>query len=303
MSKIFITGIKGFIGSHLAQQLESEGHQVLGVDNLFHPSSNKLPKSMWKWGDVRYMPTVSAYVANADVVIHTAAQIHVDQSINDPVFTNDVNIGGTLNVLEACRKFRTRLIYASTSEVYGTALTDSINEDHPLNPQSPYAASKVAGDRLCYSYMKTYNLPITVVRNFNTFGEHQSFDSYGGAIAKFVYRALHNQPPQIFGDGLQERDYMSVRDAVNAYKVSLNKELIGKVVNFGTGKTIKIKDLAETIVKQINSSLIPEYVNARPGEVQRLCADITLAKSLGFTPTTDFEKDLSSYIKWFRSSQ
>ena len=300
--KVFLTGIKGFIGSHLAKSLQQEGHHVLGIDNLFHSSSNKLPKGMWKWGDVRYYPAVSAYVANADIVIHLAAQIHVDQSINDPVFTNDVNVGGTLTMLEACRKFNKRLLIASSSEVYGTALTDKMKEDHPLNPHSPYSASKVAGDRLAYSYWVTYGLPVTIIRNFNTFGNYQAFDSYGGVIAKFTYRTLKGLPPQIYGDGSQERDYMNVEDAVTAYKTCFADKTIGKVINFGTGKTIKIKDLAEMVVGIIDSSIVPEYVPPRAGEVQRLCADISLAESLGFKPKTDFEKDLIKYINWFKEA-
>lgn len=302
MSKIFVTGARGFLAYHLINSLEKEGHQVLGIDNLFHPCAGKLSKSLWKWGDVRYYPTVSAYIANADIVYHLAAQIHVDQSINDPVFTNDVNIGGTLNILEACRKFNKRLIFASTSEVYGTALTESIGEDHPLNPQSPYAASKVAADRLCYSYWKTYNLPVTIVRNFNFFGNYQSFDSYGGVIARFTYDALHGRAPKIFGSGEQERDYMNSEDAVMAYKLSSTPEMVGKVVNFGSGKTVKINDLANMIVKQLNPSLIPEHIDPRPGEVQKLKANINLAQSLGFKPKTDFERDLHDYLEWFRSN-
>lgn len=303
MSKVFITGVRGFIGSHLAKSLQEDGHQVLGIDNLFHPSSNKIPKNMWRWADVRYYPSVSSYVANCDIVAHLAAQIHVDQSINDPQFTTDINVGGTLNILEACRKFNKRLIFASSSEVYGTAMTAKIKEDHPLNPQSPYAATKVAGDRLAYSYWVTYGLPVTIVRNFNTFGEHQSFDSYGGAIARFTYRALKGLPPQVYGDGTQERDYMCVDDAVAAYKLCMDSDTDGKVINFGSGKSVKIKDLADMVVKATGNNVVPEHVDGRVGEVQRLCADITLAESLGFKPKTDFEKALNKYVQWFRGSQ
>jgi UDP-glucose 4-epimerase len=298
--KIFVTGIRGFIGSYLAKSLQEDGHQVLGIDNLFHPSSNKIPKSMWRWADVRYYSGVSSYIANCDVVFHLAAQINVDQSINDPQFTSDINVGGTLNILEACRKFNKRLIFASSSEVYGTAMTAKIKEDHPLNPHSPYSATKVAGDRLAYSYWVTYGLPVTIVRNFNTFGAHQSFDSYGGAIAKFVYRASRGLPPQIYGDGTQERDYMSVEDAVHAYKLCLDHVTDGKVINFGTGKTVTVKDLADMVVKHVGANVVPEHVEPRAGEVQKLCADISLAQSLGFKPKTDFEADLVKYLDWFR---
>ena len=298
--RYFISGIRGFIGSHLAQSLIKEGHDVLGVDNLSHPSQNKLPKNTWHWGDVRYYSQVSSFIANADVVIHSAAEISVDKSINEPHYSFDSNVTGTLTILEACRKFRKKMVYASSSEVYGTSQTDSISETHPLDGQSPYAASKTAGDRLAYSYWKTFNLPVTIVRNFNTFGPYQSFDSYGGCIAKFTYRALKGLPLQIYGDGTQERDYMNVEDAVAAYTLCFDEKMNGKVVNFGTGKTVKINDLAEMVIKYTGANVVAEHVAPRPGEVQRLCADITLAKSLGFKPRTDFEKDLNSYVQWFK---
>jgi nucleoside-diphosphate-sugar epimerase len=303
MSKVFVSGIKGFIGSHLAKSLAKDGHQVLGIDNMSHSSSNKLPKSMYSWGDVRYYSQVSAYVANCDTVYHLAAEISVDKSVNEPSYVFDSNVNGTLNILEACRKFNKRLIFASSSEVYGSAMTSKISETHELNGQSPYAASKTAGDRLCYSYWKTYGTPVTIVRNFNTFGEYQAFDSYGGVISKFTYRCLKNLPPQIYGTGEQERDYMNVEDAVEGYKVASKTEMIGKTINFGTGKTVKIKDLAEMVVKFTGANVTPEHISARPGEVERLCADITLAESLGFKPKTDFEKDLKVYVKWFGESQ
>jgi nucleoside-diphosphate-sugar epimerase len=301
--KAFVTGSRGFIAYHLIKNLLEEGNQVFGIDNLFHPCAGKLPKSIWKWGDVRYYPNVSSYIANCDVVYHTAAMIHVDESINDPLFTLDTNVNGTLNILEACRKFNKRLVFASTSEVYGTAMTAKISEEHPLNPQSPYAASKTAADRLCYSYWVTYGLPVTIVRNFNTFGEYQSFDSYGGVIARFTYNCLHGIPPKIFGNGEQERDYMCVGDAVEAYKLCSTPEMVGKVVNFGSGKSIRINELANLIVKYTGANVIPEHVESRPGEVKRLCADISLAESLGFRPKTDFEKDLKEYVLWFKGNQ
>lgn len=298
--KVFITGIRGFIGSNLANQLSKDDHQVLGIDNLSHPSSNKIPKDIWKWGDVRYYPHVSSYIANCDVVIHTAAEINVDQSINDPHYVYDANVQGTLTVLEACRKFRKRLLLASSSEVYGSSQTETMNEFHPLDGQSPYAASKTSGDRLAYSYWNTYKLPVTIIRNFNIFGNHQSFDSYGGVIAKFTYRGFKGLPLQIFGDGEQERDYMKIDDAVEAYKLCFDDKTIGKVINFGTGRTVKIKALADLIIKLTGEKSVAEHTDPRKGEVLRLCADISLAKSLGFNPSTDFEKDLAEYVKWFK---
>ena len=215
--KVFITGGAGFIGSHLHKKLESDGHEVKSIDNFMHPS--KAPhKSVY--GDIRYYQDIEPYVKWADIVYHLAAQIHVDKSIKNPQETIDININGTLNILEACRVYNKKLVFASTSKAYGTSQCEYMTEDHPLDCQSPYGASKVAGDRLCKSYIDTYEMDITILRNFNTFGEYQNDGSYGGVIAIFTRQALNGDDITIFGDGSQERDYMYIDDAVQAYMIA-----------------------------------------------------------------------------------
>lgn len=298
--KVFITGIKGFIGSHLALHMSKLGHDVLGIDNLMHPCALRLPRSFFRYGDVRYYQDLAPFIFNADAIFHLAAQIHVDKSITNPQETIDINVGGTLNVLEACRKAHKKLIFASSSEVYGTAQELTMNEAHPLDPQSPYAASKAMADRLCHSYFKTYDLDITVCRNFNVFGKFQSFDSYGGVIARFCHRVLQGNPPQIFGTGEQVRDYMNVDDAVNAYQLCMSPALKGESINFGTGETISVNEIADLIIQTIGDKNIkPVNIRPRQGEVMRLCADITKAKKLGFEPKTDVRKDIAAYAKWY----
>jgi len=311
--KILITGAAGFIGSHLYEKLKKD-HDVRGIDNWFHASSNPINKEI-ETADIVDMMAIDELVKWCDVVYHLAAQIHVDRSIKDPHQTIDINVIGTLNVLEAVRKYNKKMVFASSSEVYGTSNPNACDfefiskdeikqlgmpETHFLDSQSPYAASKVAGDRLCYSYWKTYGTKVAILRNFNTFGPFQADDSYGGVIAIFVRQALSGEPITIFGDGEQERDYMEVRDALRGYELCVEKELWGRPINIGTGKTIKIKKLAE-MIKEITGSKSPiVHKDPRPGEVQRLCADITMAKGLGFEPTTNFEEDLKKYINWYK---
>ncbi len=295
--KIAITGGAGFIGYHLHKRLEELGNQVISIDNFSHPS--KAPHKAI-YGDIRYYDSVVSLIKNSDIVFHLAAQIHVDKSRNNPEETIDTNINGTLNVLEACRRYGKKLVFASSSEVYGTSTSIEMGEHHPTNPQSPYAASKLAGDALCRAYIDTYKMDIVVLRNFNTFGIYQNDGSYGGVISIFTKAALEGKPLHIFGNGEQERDYMEVSDAVQAYIISAfsQDKLVG-VLNAGTGKTITVNEIADLVKKITKSKSEIIHVEPRPGEVQRLCADNSLAMSYGFKPTTVFERDLESYINWY----
>lgn len=308
--KYFITGVCGFIGSHLYNKLVKQGHQVKGIDNLYHPCKNEVP---FDFKDIRYYEEIEPYVKWADVVYHLAAQIHVDRSIESPKETYDINVLGTLNVLEAVRKHNKKMVFASSSEVYGTSqssisywpgredVLNPMREEHPLDAQSPYAASKLAGDRLCYSYWKTYGIKVAILRNFNTFGEYQNDGSYGGVIAIFTRQALAGEPITVNGDGGQERDYMYIGDALKGYELLVKKNVWGKPVNIGTGKTIKILELAKMIKEITKSKSKIVFRPERPGEVQRLCADVVLAESIGFKCETDFKKNLNQYIKWYEN--
>jgi len=248
-------------------------------------------------GDVLDAELVDNLVKRVDVIFHLAAQINVDYGNLNPQETTEINTIGTLNVLEACRKYKRTLVYASSSEIYGSSQEQFMDESHPTDAQSVYAASKLAGDRLCKAYFETYGTDVRILRNFNTFGEYQRNDSYGGVIAIFTDLALKGKSPIIFGNGEQERDYMWIDDAIWAYDIIWKKGKAGDVMNAGTGKTVKIKDLAMMIHKYTGCPA-PEFTAARPGEVRRLCAGINKARSLGFEPKTDFEKNLIQYVNW-----
>ncbi len=292
--KIVVFGGAGFIGHHLVKRLREIGNEVRAVDNLFHPCKAEYGGEI---GDIRDFEDILAHVKWADLVYNLAAQIHVDRSIKNPQETIDINVSGALNILEACRIHNKKLIFASSSEVYGSSQTEFMAENHPLDAKSPYGASKVAGDRLCRAYIDTYGMDIAIVRNFNTFGPYQDDTSYGGVIAIFTRQALNNKPITIFGAGNQERDYMYINDALEAY---IKVQKFTGEINFGTGKTITIRDLALMIKKITNSS--SEIINLppRPGEVMRLCAGIGKAGYLGFRPNTELERDLGRYIEWYK---
>jgi UDP-glucose 4-epimerase len=311
--RILITGAAGFIGSHLADDFVKKGYPVKILDDfsagnvnnifgLFNYSNFKMIR-----GSITDKELVSKSTMNVDVIFHLAAQVHVDRSIIEPRHTFEVNTLGTLNILDAALENEIKLvIYASTSEVYGSAIHVPMKEDHPLNPASPYAASKAAADRLCFSYYNTYHLPVVIVRCFNTYGPRQKDYGYAAVIPHFISRALAGSPPVIYGDGTQTRDYMYVKDAVNAYELVLksNESLLGKTINFGTGKEISINELAQTVMKLCGMKAKPIHAAPRTGEVKRLCADISFARSqLGFTPKYSITHGLEEFVRWYEQGK
>lgn len=305
---ILITGGAGFIGSHLAKSMISKGHKVTIIDNF----SNGDLRNIWNLisqkkltlvkGDIRDKNILNDITINTDAIFHLAAQIHIDKSVLDPQETIDTNVTGTLNILElALKRDFEKIVFASTSEVYGTAQKDKIDENHPLCPQSPYAASKVAGDRLCHSYHQTYGLNVTIMRSFNTYGPFQKDTGYGSVIPIFIKRVLNNKPPIIYGSGEQTRDFMFIEDAINAYNLILKNTTHGDTFNFGSGVDISVKDLAKKIIDLCGSNLEPVFVEQRAGEVMKLCADTSKAKKiLGFEPKYTLDDGLKTYIDWFK---
>jgi UDP-glucose 4-epimerase len=311
--RILITGGAGFIGSHLAEDLVKNGFSVKILDDFSSGNVNNI-LGLFNYknfkmirGTITDKDLLAKATADVDAIFHLAAQIHVDRSIIEPRRTFDVNTLGTLNVLDAALENNIELVvYASTSEVYGSAKHVPMDEDHPLNPASPYAATKAAADRLCFSYYNTYKLPVVIVRCFNTYGPRQKDTGYAAAIPKFIRRVLAGLPPVIYGDGKQTRDYMYVKDTVNAYKLVLNsyEKVLGKAINFGTGKEISILDLVNTLLKLSGNKSKPIHVAPRAGEVTRLCADITLAKeTLGFTPQYTIRQGLEEFMNWYKEGR
>lgn len=296
--RYLITGAAGFVGAHLGNALTAEGATVQGLDSFMHASEQPLnfPNS---WGDVRDPEVLVIRAKDADTIVHLAAVIHVDLSRMTPNLAYDINVRGTINVLETARRLDKDVVFASSSEVYGTAQRN-MDESHPLDGQSPYAASKIAGDRACKAWKDTYGMNINIVRSFNTFGPWQASDGYGGVIAKFVRWALAGEPMQIYGDGTQRRDYLWIDDAVTAYKLALIHKFPGPV-NFGTGQTVNIKGIAEEITRYLGLTKKPFWIHTapRPGEVQTLQCDATLAAKLfGWAPTVSFQEGLHRYIIW-----
>lgn len=309
--KILITGGAGFVGSHLCDKYVQDGNIVLCLDNFENGSlmniRHLLDKRNFKLitGDIRNFDLLEKNTRDVDAVFHLAAQIHVDRSIVEPKMTYDVNVLGTQNVLEVARMADVdKIIHASTSEVYGTAQYAPMDENHPLSSPHPYGASKTAADRMCHAYNETYGMNICILRSFNLYGPRQKDSGYGGVISLFANRVLNNMPPIVYGNGEATRDYTYISDIVTAYDLLLNYD--GKMsslgpINFGTGVDIKIIDLANLIIKILNKNLKPVHIEPRPGEVQRLIADNSKAKALGWSPKYGIEEGLIKFLDWYKN--
>jgi len=310
--RILITGGAGFIGSHLCEKYTKDGHTVLCFDNFMNGNLMNV-RSLLDFrnfklinGDIRDYNLLEKVMSDVDTVFHLAAQIHVDRSYIEPKLTYDINVMGTQNILEVARMHDAKkVIHASTSEVYGSAIHVPIDEDHPLNAPHPYGASKIAADRMCYAYNQTYGMNINILRFFNIFGPRQRDQGYGGVISIFTRRILNNIPPIIYGDGLQTRDYTYIKDVVRAYDLVLNyPNQLPEPINFGTGKEVSIVELADKICTYCGKKgkINPVHVEARIGEVKRLIANAEKAKEiLGWESEYNLDQGLKEYIQWYRN--
>jgi UDP-glucose 4-epimerase len=274
---------------------------LMNVRHLLDYRNFKLIK-----GDIRDFDLLEKLMRDVDVVFHLAAQIHVDRSYIEPKLTYDLNVMGTQNILEVARLYDAKkVIYASTSEVYGSAQQVPIDENHPMNAPHPYGASKIAADRMCYAYIQTYGMDITIMRCFNIFGPRQRDFGYGGVISIFTRRVLNNIPPIIYGDGMQTRDYTYINDAVRAYDLVFNhNEPITEPINFGTGKEASILDIAKRIIDLCGKKDIvkPVHVEPRMVEIERLIADTKKARDLlKWRPKYNLEEGLKAFVQWYKN--
>jgi UDP-glucose 4-epimerase len=303
---ILITGADGFVASHLCEHMISQKANVIGLvkrnsGGIFKNLDNIKNKMKIKWGDTQDPSIIEEITKKVDVIFHLAAQSHVGYSIHNPYETAFNDYISTLNILEAARKNNVqRIVHAGSSEIYGNPKYVPIDEKHPLNPRSPYAAAKASSENLLQSYFYTYGLPVVMSRFFNIFGPRQGLDQ---AIPKFILQAINNKKITIYGDGNQTRDYTYVSDAVDAYSsLGIKKRIEGTVVNLGTEKEIKIKDMANLIIKHTSShSKLVFDKKLRTGETPRLlCNSKKAKKTLGWKSSIDFEKGLMNTIEYYK---
>lgn len=309
---MLVTGADGFLGSHLVERLLELGATVAV---LVRPSSvvGTATVALRNLGPVRDRldQVFATDVAGSDAVermvawqpqrlLHLAADAYVERSFDHPAEVLRTNLEGTMRVLEAARRLPQleRVLVTSSSEIYGDAQAPAIDEGHPLAPTSPYAASKVAADRLAFAYHRTYGLPVAIIRPFNTFGPRHPYD----VIPKFVARALAGEPLVVYGGGQQSRDFSYADDMVEAFlTMGSHPEAVGRTVNFGTGRATTIGVLAERVVELSGSSSAIEHGPPRAAEVTRLCCDHGLAtRTFGWRPRVDLDEGLRRTIAWAR---
>ncbi|MGC9021333.1 MAG: SDR family NAD(P)-dependent oxidoreductase [Candidatus Methanodesulfokora sp.] len=303
--RILVTGGAGFLGSHLVRALIKAGHSVRVLDNLSTGSLENirdLPLEFIR-GDIRDYDTVEAAVKNVDVIFHLAALIDVTESIEKPLDYLEVNVKGTLNVARASRGV-SAVIFSSSCAVYGEPEFIPISEDHKLSPKSPYAASKASGEAYIISYSNLNGYRPVILRLFNVYGPKQT-KSYAGVISEFIRRALREEPPMIYGDGEQTRDFIHVEDVVDAMIRAMREERARGIYNIGSGKATKIKDLAYLILKLAGKTEIkPVYMPPRPGDIRSSEADITRARrDLGFEPRVELDRGIEMLIDEMRGEK
>jgi UDP-glucose 4-epimerase len=309
--KILVTGGAGFIGSHIVDRCVAEGHEVRVLDNLSNSTITNLEEHIRKRaieflkGDIRDQKAVKDSIRNIDAVFHEAAQVSIPLSMNDPMYTDDVNVRGTLNLLAAASEEGVeRFVYASSSSVYGDPARLPVTEDTPFQPLSPYAASKIAGEAYCLGFWKARGLPTVCLRYFNVFGPRQGANGYASVIPAFIRSLLDGKPMNIFGDGSQTRDFVHVRDVVQANMLATSKNVAaGMAYNIGSGTPVTVTELARVLGQVAGGrSPPPFYQPPRSGDVKHSIADITRAKqALGFRPGTNLRTDLEALFKsWER---
>lgn len=312
MVRVLVTGGAGFIGSNFVKKLLADPkYEVVILDKLTYAGnlenfSEKIrqdPRFIFFKGDIALRKNVYEAMKNVDKIVHFAAETHIDRSVIniDPFVRTDFI--GTYFLLEEFRLNPCdRFIHISTSEVYGSAQTVPMNENHPIAPQSPYAATKAGADRLVHSYFKTYNLPLVIIRPFNNYGPNQYPEKL---IPFFTTNAFEDKPLFVYGSGKNTRDWLYVEDCCDAIKkileININK-VKGEAINLGSGSEVDVLEIANLILKSFNKpkSLI-RHIKDRPAHVERLIASTDKAKKLlGWKAKIDFKNGIQQTISWYQ---
>jgi UDP-glucose 4-epimerase len=317
--QILVTGGAGFIGGHLAARFVADGHDVVVLDN-FDPFYDRRIKEhtvdicreraasgagsyRLVEGDVRDAATVDDLVADATHVYHQAAQAGVRPSVENPRKYDAVNVDGTLNVLDAARDSDTdRVVVASSSSVYGKPEYLPYDESHPTTPVSPYGASKLAAERYACAYSEVYDLPAVALRYFTVYGPRMRPNM---AISNFVSRCLDGQPPVVYGDGTQTRDFTFVDDVVRANVTLLGEDAAdGEVVNIGSTDTIEIRTLAAEIRDQLAPDLDIAFADRHDADAEHTHADTSKARALlDYEPTYTIREGVAAFVEWYRENR
>ena len=316
--QILVTGGAGFIGGHLAEQFVADGHDVVVLDNLdpfydvrikehtidcCRTAAEEGGSYRLVEGDVRNPADVTEAIADAEMVFHQAAQAGVRPSVEDPRRYDAVNVDGTLNVLDAAREHDIeRVVYASSSSVYGKPQYLPYDEQHPTTPVSPYGASKLAGERYAAAYSEVYDLPVVALRYFTVYGPRMRPNM---AISNFVSRCLNGQPPVVYGDGSQTRDFTYIDDVVAANRRLLSTDAAdGETLNIGSTDNIDIETLAREIRDLLAPDLELTYDERHAADAEHTHADTGKAADLlAYEPTYTIREGVRAFVEWYRENR
>jgi nucleoside-diphosphate-sugar epimerase len=306
--KILVTGGAGFIGSHIVDRLLEEGVKIRVVDDLSTGNKTNLsqhennPDFEFIQGDIRDFDVVKKAVNDVDAVVHEAALVSVTKSVEDPLLSNSINVVGTLNLLKASVESKVkRFVFASSCAVYGDTTVLPIKEDVLPKPLSPYAADKLAAENYIKVFDVTNNLETVCLRYFNVYGPRQKGGPYSGVISVFVNSFLNNEAPTVYGDGKQTRDFVNVKDVVEANLLALSKkQASGKVFNVCTGNATSVNKIIETLQQITDKTKIkPVYKKPRVGDIKHSYGDSSKGSSeLGFQAKVKLERGLTELIDW-----
>jgi UDP-glucuronate 4-epimerase len=313
LSRIVVTGGAGFIGSHLCEALLARGHDVLALDNFddfYDPSTKRrnlegvgaAERFTLIEGDIRDEHAVDRAIGQgADLLVHLAARAGVRPSIEQPLLYTDVNVRGTLVLLEACRRHGvSTFIFGSSSSVYGNNEKIPFAESDPVDdPISPYAATKKAGELLCHSYHHLHGMAVTCLRFFTVYGPRQRPDL---AIHKFARLILAGKPIPVFGDGSMMRDYTYIDDIIDGTLRAIEHAGGYHIYNLGESRPVPLRDLIARLEEALGQQAVIDRRPLQPGDVARTYADVSLAqRELGYQPSTDLETGLARFVKWLRA--
>jgi len=305
--RILITGGAGFVGKHLAKFLIKNNHSVTIFDNYSNSSESSiqslLDKVKFVKGNITNYEDILSSIKGSDIVIHLASKINVQESFANPNLTKIVNVDGTINLLEACKENKvTDIIVASSAAVYGDCKDSKtyLSENSNTNPTSPYGESKLEIEKNVRAYSEKYDFNAVILRFFNIYGIGQSLE-YAGVITKFLQKINEGKSLEIFGDGLQTRDFVSIHDVVNSINNSISKieRKCGYIYNIASGKSISVKDLASLMISLSGKDLKIIYSTPKEGDIKFSQADISLAKKeLGFIPKIELKDGIKNLIKF-----
>ncbi|MBN2367812.1 SDR family oxidoreductase [Candidatus Woesearchaeota archaeon] len=306
--KYVVTGGAGFIGSHIVERLSDQDKEVVIIDNLSTGKKENLKgfidKVKFIQGDILNSELLKEIISENDIIFHQAALPSVARSVENPILSNRINVEGTLNVLTAARDNKAaRVIFASSSSIYGDSETLPKIETMPANPKSPYALSKYAAETYMRLFFQLYCLETVSLRYFNVFGPRQDPDSeYSAVIPKFIKSMASGKTPVIYGDGTQTRDFTFIKNVVNANLLaSESDKVVGKTINVAAGKRFSLIDLVDNLNSIIGSSVRAQFEEERKGDVKHSLADISKARTLmGYTPEIEFREGLKKTFESLR---